>query len=110
MEKRKIELNKYAEMHEEKTFTGKDGTEVTVRDHIAYGDKEAMARELTVQSSVIHDDSCVYVDAEHDKYAIYLIAKYYTDIDTLEANPSDIADFIINNGLYKNIREYVSDD
>jgi len=105
MEKRKFEFEKYADMHEEKEVTGKDGTKVTVRDHISYADKEAMANEMAEQLIMIHDDSCVYDSSEFDKIEKFMIAKYYTDIDTEGVEPKDIADFFINNEMMGDIRE-----
>ena len=46
MEKRKIDMSKYADMHDEKVIKGKDNTDIVVRNHIPFSDKEAMATEM----------------------------------------------------------------
>ena len=66
MEKRKFEFEKYADMHDEKEVTGKDGTKVMVRDHISYAEKEAMANEMAENMIMIHDESCVYESSEYN--------------------------------------------
>ena len=110
MEKRKFDLNQYADMHTETGVRGKDGTEVVVRDHIPYKDKEVMARELLEQTVVIHDDSCIYTGSNYAKNKIYLVAKYYTDIDTDDMNPDDVADYMINNNIISAVMDYVTAD
>lgn len=103
MEKRKIDLSKYAEQYEIQTVEGTDGTKVVVRSHIPYAEKEQMARELAERMIVIHDDSCVYLSSEYGKYKKYLVAKYYTDIDTEDLMPDDVADYFVNNDMWKMI-------
>jgi len=110
MEKRKIDMAKYADMHVLKNCVGEDTTTVVVRDRIPYAEKDAMARELVEMTTVIHDDSCVYISAEFDKIWLALIAKYYTDIDTSEADPTEIADFLINDKLIDDIVEFIEAD
>ena len=103
MEKRKIDLSKYAEQYEIQTVEGTDGTKVDVRSHIPYAEKEQMARELAERMIVIHDDSCVYLSSEYGKYKKYLVAKYYTDIDTEDMTPEQVADYFVNNDMWKMI-------
>ena len=110
MEKRKFELEKYADMHEEKEVTGKDGIKIMVRDHIPYADKEEMAKDMAARIMIIHDDSCIYDSSEYCKIEKYMIAKYYTDIDTDEVDLKDIADFLINNELFESIKKIVWED
>lgn len=110
MDKRKIDMSNYADMHEEKTIIGKDGTEVAVRDHISYEEKEAMAREIVENTAVIHDDSCVYMSSEFDRFKMYAIAKYYTDIDIDGVSEYNVADFLINDGLITQIEDIIKDD
>ena len=110
MEKRKIDMGKYADTFIEKTIKGIDGTEITVRDHISYENKELLARELLEKAMVIHDDSCVYVSAEVDKEKYFLIMKYYTDLDTDGVDAVDIMNFLINNGMIKQLRNVIEED
>ena len=110
MEKKKINIKSYTDTHSEKTIKCDDGTEITVRDHIPYTQKEYMANELLEDSTVIHDDSCVYTSIEADKNKLYLVAKYYTDIDTDGEDPIDVADFMINTGIAGQIMEYIRND
>lgn len=110
MEKRKIDFSKYADMHEEKVIKGKDGNEIIVRDHIPFADKEIMARDMITYTTVIHDDSCVYTSVELEKYKMFAIAKYYTDIDTEDADINDVADYMVNNGLIEEVSSVVNSD
>ena len=110
MEKRKINFENYADMHEEKTITGKDGTEITVRDHISYMDKTKFVRELIEESIIIHDDSCVYISDQIDRAKYYMIAKYYTDIETQDVDPIEIVDFMINNEIINEINLIICND
>ena len=41
---------------------------------------------------------------------MYAIAKYYTDIDTEDVDPENIADFFINNGMMRDIMDIVRGD
>ena len=104
MEKRKFEFDRYAEMHDEKEVTGKDGTKVTVRNHIPYAEKEQMAIEMAEVLMMTHDDSCMFESHEYVKIEQYMIAKYYTDIDTDGVNPDDISNFFVNNDLFDDIK------
>ena len=110
MKKKKVNFKKYADMHEEKELTGKDGTVIVVRDHISYEDKVQMAKDVIENNIMIHDDSCCY--ESYDIYAakIMVVAKYYTNINTDDAEPYDVANFLINNELLEPIREYIHDD
>lgn len=110
MEKHKIDMSKYADMHGETIVRGKDGTEIKVRDRIPYADKEAMAKEMAETLLMIHDDSCVYLSSQFDKIEKVMIAKYYTDIDTDGADENDIADFLTNNALIGEIGKFISRD
>lgn len=110
MRKKKIDFKKYADMHEEREMTGKDGTVIVVRNHISYEDKVQMAKDVIENYIMVHDDSCCY--ESYDIYAakIMVIAKYYTNINTDDAEPYDVANFLINNELLEPIREYIHDD
>lgn len=111
MRKHKIKgLKSYANLHEEKTVTGADGTEVTYRTHIPYADKIAFAREWAENTIIEHDDSCVYTGYERNLYEMYLTAKYYTDINTDDATPEEIADFLINNNIWNDIEENLREE
>lgn len=110
MEKRKYDLSKYADMHEDKQVVGKDGTEITVRDHIPYSEKEKMASEMAELLLMIHDDSCIFLSSQFEKYVKVMIAKYYTDIDTDGVDENDVADFLINNELIRPIAEHIWKD
>lgn len=110
MRKKKIDFKKYANMHEETTLTGKDGTEITVRDHISYEDKVNMCREILENCIMIHDDSCCYESVSINAERIKAVVKYYTNIPVEDADASAVCDFVINNELIKPIREYIYND
>lgn len=111
MRKHKITgLKKYADMHEEKSVTGNDGVTVVFRTHIPYAEKVAFAQEWAENTIITHDDSCWYTGHEQRLYEIYLVAKYYTDIQTDGVAPQEIADFMINDGLFHQIDDLLYDD
>lgn len=107
MEKRKIDFSKYADMHEDTVIAGKDGTEITVRDHIPYSEKEAMVTDMAEHLLMIHDDSCVFLSSTYCKYEAFMVAKYYTDIDTDDADYNEVADFLINNDMYGDVIAHI---
>lgn len=110
MRQKKINFKKYAGAHEEKELTGKDGTVIVVRDHISYEDKIQMARDVIENCVMIHDDSCCY--ESHMIYAekIKAMVKYYTNVVVDEATAEEVCDFMINNGLIGQLREFIHDD
>lgn len=110
MQKTKIDMSKYADMCEEEVVNGKDGTTVRVRTHISYSDKEQMAREIAESVLIVHDDSCMYESDAYDAVEKYMIAKYYTDIDTDEAAIFDVADFMVNNEIIGNVAAVIWSD
>ena len=110
MKKKKINFKKYAEMHEETELIGKDGTAITVRNHIPYADKVAMAVDLVENNVMIHDDSVSYESYGMHAALILAIIKYYTNINVEDASAQEVADFVINNELIGAIKEYIHDD
>ena len=105
MKKKKFSLKKYTDMCVECEIAGADGTVITVRNHISYAEKEEMARDMAEHMLMIHDDSCVYVSDQYDKYEKLMIAKYYTNINTEGLDANSVADFFVNNELFKKIEE-----
>ena len=110
MRQKKINFKKYAGAHEEKELTGKDGTVIVARDHISYEDKIQMARDVIENCVMIHDNSCCYEN--HMIYAekIKAMVKYYTNVVVDEATAEEVCDFMINNGLIGQLREFIHDD
>ena len=97
-------------MHEETELTGKDGTVIVAMDHISYADKVNMAKDVIENCVMIHDDSCCY--ESHMIYAekIKAMVKYYTNVHVDEASAEEVCDFMINNGLISQLRDYIHDD
>lgn len=110
MDKKKFDMKNYADAHKEKVCKANDGTEVIVRDHIAYADKEKMAEELLENTIVIHEDSCVYTASHLDKEKFYLMAKYYTNIDTEGEDLDDVVNYLINTDVIGEIKDFVEHD
>ena len=108
MEKRKYNLTK-----QEPTIhdipVSYSGELIHVVDRISYSEKEAMATEMAERLIITHDDSCVYESSEYDKVMKVMIAKYYTDIDTSDADEYDIVDFI-DTETWNNIVEVLGVD
>ena len=103
MQKHKIDMSKYADMHEEKKIVGLDGTEIIVRNHIPYTEKEQMAAEMAEKVLMVHDDSCMYTSNAYDKVEKYVLIKYYTDLDVDDEDIDNVADFVINNEILGDI-------
>ncbi len=110
MTKKKYDLKKYADAYKEVEVRGADGEITTVRTHIPYSDKVELAREWAGQTIMTHDDSCVYVSHDKDLYKWFYIAKYYTDIDTEDIEPEDVANCLINNELWDKIEDIIWKD
>ena len=110
MTKQKIDFAKYTDMCDATEISGKDGAKITVRNHIPAQEKIALAKEWTEQTVMIHDESCCYRNYDESLWWIYLTAKYYTDIDTDDATPEEVADFLINDGMWDNIVHITQDD
>lgn len=110
MKSKKINFKKYADMHDEKEITGKDGTVILVKNHISYADKVQMARDVIENCVMIHDDSCCY--ESHDIHAerIKAMVRYYTNVQVDDATADEVADFMINNEFLGQVREYIHDD
>lgn len=102
----KIDFKKYADAHESKVIKGKDGTEITVRDHIPYEQKVKMAQEMVEEIVMIHDDSCTYESHLENAIRAMKILEYYTDAETEGADAIEVADFMINNEILREIEEY----
>lgn len=110
MQKKKIDFKKYADMHEDIELTGKDGTAVTVRDHISYANKVAMAKEIVENNVMIHDDSISYKNYRMRAEQIKAVMKYYTNVPVDDADAYEVADFVINNELLWPICEHIRAD
>lgn len=110
MEKIKIDMSPYKDMHEEKEIEGRDGVKLTVRTHIPSADKLAFAKEALAVTMEIHEDSVCYDSYAENLIWLYYIAKYYTNLDTEDASIEDVADFLVNNGLEKAMRDVIYDD
>ena len=110
MEKIKIDMSPYKDMHEEKEIEGQDGVKLTVRTHIPSVDKLSLAKEALAMTMQIHEDSVCY-----DSYAecliwLYCLAKYYTNLDMEDVSIEDVADFFVNNGLEEAMRDAIRKD
>ena len=110
MKKKNINFKKYADMHEEKELVGKDSVAITVRNHISYADKIAMAQDLVENYVMIHDDSISYESYEMPAAYIWAVMKYYTNVPVDDADIHEVADFAINNELWNAICEFINDD
>lgn len=110
MRKKKIDFKKYKNMCEEAELIGKDGTKISVRNHISYEDKIALCREIIENCVMIHDDSCCYENVNINAERIKAIMKYYTNVTVDEAEAMEVCDFAINNDLIGQIRDYIHED
>ena len=110
MKSKKINFKKYADMHDEKEITGKDGTVIFVKNHISYADKVQMARDVIENCVMIHDDSCCYESHDINAERIKAMVRYYTNVQVDDATADEVADFMINNELLGQVREYIHDD
>ena len=109
IEKRKYDLKKYAHDFPEVKMT-LDDMEITAFQRIPYKEKENMAIEMATRVVMTHDDSCAYEGSEYNKVLALMIAKYYTSIDTTDADEYDIVDFMLNTGVYNWVVRAIEDD
>lgn len=110
MRKHKVDFKKYAEMHDEVEIVGKDGTKVKVRTHIPYAEKLTLAQEIIERGLMIHEESICYEGYMMEAIKMEKILEYYTDVNTEGADPSMIADFLINNEIIVKLYEAIDDD
>lgn len=96
-------------------ITGKDGTRVTVKKHILYGEKEAMAMELLLYTNATDDETFVMLDS-YKKVLLetVLIVKYYTDIDLTDFGEEEgwhtLMDWLVMNEVYGQLLEVTEED
>lgn len=96
-------------------ITGKDGTRVTVKKHILYGEKEAMAMELLLYTNATDDETFVMFDS-YKKVLLetVLIVKYYTDIDLTDFGEEEgwhtLMDWLVMNEVYGQLLEVTEED
>lgn len=94
---------------------GKDGTRVTVKKHIPYDEKEAMAMELLLYTNATDDDAMVMYDS-YKKVLLetVLIVKYYTDIDLTDFGEEDdwrvLMDWLVMNEIYNELMDRTAED
>lgn len=94
---------------------GKDGTRVTVKKHIPYDEKEAMAMELLLYTNATDDDAMVMYDS-YKKVLLetVLIVKYYTDIDLTDFGEEDgwrvLMDWLVMNEIYNELMGRTAED
>lgn len=110
MRTKKIDFKKYSNMHEENELVGSDGVKITVRNHISYADKVQMAKDVIENCVMIHDDSCCYEGVDIYAEKIKALVKYYTNLNVDNASAYEVADFVINNNLIGQIRDYIHND
>lgn len=51
---------------------------------IPYAQKEEMAEKLVMATLICDSDGCAYMSYRYDLFKLFLIAEYYTNIDTTE--------------------------
>ena len=89
---------------------GKDGTKIMVRNHIPYEDKIQLCRDVIENCVMVHDDSCCYEGININAERIKAVVKYYTNVNTEDADANAVCDFMINNDLIGQVRNYIHDD
>lgn len=93
----------------------KDGTKIEVKEHITYDEKEAMAIELAMYTSVTDEDAAIMYDSyKKPLLECALIAKYYTNIDVSEMESEKdwkvLIDWLTMNGVYGTLLDAVEND
>lgn len=99
MEKIKFDISGAAEKHnEEKLQIGEQ--ELIVRDHIPLDDKIKMATELVQVGATINEEQKLMSKGVlWDEVKLYLIMKFYTNLDVEDLEFNDVVDWVINNNL-----------
>lgn len=110
MEKMKMDLSAYADMHEETEIAGKDGAKLTVRTHIPFAEKLQLAKDALAMTMQIHEDSVCYDSYAENMIWMYCLVKYYTNLDTEDLSIEQVADFLVNDGLEDQLRDAIHDD
>ncbi len=96
-------------------LSGKDGTRITVKKHIPYEEKEAMALELLVYTNATDEDALVMYDS-YKKILLeaVLVAKYYTNIDMTDFGEEDgwhvLMDWLTMNEVYNDLMTRTAED
>ena len=109
MEKRKIDMSKAHDIYESKEL--KVGDEVfTVRTHIPYEQKMALANEWVELTVVSNEDLGICYDVGNAFVRLFLIVKYYTDIDVTDVPMEDVYDYLVNMNAAVELERIVADD
>lgn len=89
----------------------KDGNEFIVSKSIPYADKEHMAFELAEQTTVIDEKQNVcYQGYTHHVILLYLIVKYYTNIDVSESTYEEVYNWLVVNEIDTSIYGVIEND
>lgn len=110
MERIKIDFSAAKELHNQDTFNI-GGASVTVIDHIPVSDKIAFSEEYAALSTVGNEDSKILLQNSAIRVIeVFLMVKYYTNVDVSDADPYDVYDWVINNNAFSVIENYISAD
>lgn len=94
---------------------GKNGDKILVKKRISYKEKEEMAQELASSDFLFDDESDVcHLNYKYPLLRVYLIAKYYTNIDVNDIENEDdyrrLFDYITWNELYDQVYDVICSD
>ena len=111
MDKKKYDMSHAADNARTTKVDLGNGNEITVLHFIPYSQKESFAMEFAEYVMQADEELGVCYDGYNAQMIeYYLVAKYYTDIDTEGIEPSAVCDFLCNSSSIDNIMGVVSDD
>ena len=110
MDKIKVDISGAADVFQTDELTV-GGNTITMRNHIPIADKIAMAQELTTFFTDVNEETeTVQRDPFASMARVYLVVKYYTNVDIDGLSPSEVYDWIINNDAWERVEEFVRHD
>lgn len=109
MEKKKIDMSKTHDVYEVKELNAGDEV-ITVRTHIPYEQKLAMANEWVELTVVPNEDLGIGYVVGVELVEKFLEAKYYTDIDTEDISMEDVYDYLVNMDIVHHLDQIIYND
>ena len=115
MDKIKIDMKDAFKKADTKVITAANGTELEVVNHIPFDQKVEFAFAQTQMNLVVDEEEEVcYESYLADLNEAFLFAQYYTNIDTSDLDTEEgrkaVFDYLVNNDVYQNMRNYAADD
>lgn len=110
MDKVKMDFANIGDIHKDR-IVDVNGTQVTVRTHIPMEEKRKMAEEWTEMTVLFDDENNICLNSHENEFIrMYLMMKYYTNLDVDDVGVDDVANLLINTESEGKIYGCVVDD